>query len=181
MRLLGKDNAFGRARSQESAAQASQFETMVDPLVPLILRYFVRRLDNRDDAADCTAETVLVLWRRQAKLPSEPDELRAWSYGVARHVLANHERGKRRRAAVDHSLRLALRVPTPPPPDEAIIALEALKSLRGADQELVRLVVWEQLSVADAGRVLGITPGTARTRYSRALGRLRDRFAQIND
>ena len=181
MTLRQEINFFGGDRSLESAKRAGRFEAMVDPLVPLILRYFVRRLDNRDDAADCTAETLLVLWRRRAKLPPEPDELRAWSYGVARLVLANHQRGTRRRAAVDHSLRQALRVPNPPPPDEAIVAVEALKSLRGADQELLRLVVWDQLSVTDAGRVLGITPGAARTRYSRALARLRDRFAAIND
>ena len=56
----------------------------------------------------------------------------------------------------------------------------ALKLLSPRDQELVRLVVWEELSVADAGRSLGIRPGTARTRYSRALGRLRDAYATLD-
>ncbi len=155
------------------------FERAVAPLIPLLLRYFARRVSETDDAADCTSETLVVLWRHRSRLPSEPDEHRAWAYGIARRVLANHRRGRGRRAVADEALRAAAAVPVAPVPDEAFIAVEALALLPARDQELIRLVVWEELSVADAGRVLAIRPGAARTRYSRAMARLRTVYARI--
>lgn len=156
------------------------FEDAVAPLVPLLLRYFARRVVPTDDAADCTSETLLALWRHRSRLPTTDNERRAWAYGIARKVLANHNRGRIRRATANQALRDAAVIPAAPIPDEAFTAAEALKLLSHRDQELVRLVVWEELSVADAGRALGIRPGTARTRYSRALSRLRTTYALLD-
>ena len=47
------------------------------------------------DAADVTAETFLVAWRRYDDAP--PGDGRPWLFGIARHVLANHHRSGRRR------------------------------------------------------------------------------------
>lgn len=156
------------------------FEAAITPLVPLLLRYFTRRVTPTDDAADCTSETLLALWRHRRRLPTSDEERRAWAYGIARKVLANHQRGRIRRALADHALRTAAAAPIAPIPDEAFTAAEALKLLSPRDQELVRLVIWEELSVADAGRALGIRPGTARTRYSRALSRLRQKYTILD-
>ena len=156
------------------------FEDAVAPLVPLLLRYFARRVAPTDDAADCTSETLHALWRHRSRLPTTDNERRAWAYGIARKVLANHNRGRIRRATANQALRDAAAIPAAPIPDEAFTAAEALKLLSPRDQELVRLIVWEELSVADAGRALGIRPGTARTRYSRALSRLRTTYALLD-
>lgn len=85
-----------------------------------------------------------------------------------------------RRELAHEALRAATAVPTPPVPDEAFIAAEALKLLPERDQELIRLVVWEELSVAEAGRVVGVGPATARSRYSRALTRLRGAYEALD-
>jgi RNA polymerase sigma-70 factor (ECF subfamily) len=155
------------------------FEDAIAPLVPLLLRYFVRRVTPSNDAADCTSETILALWRHRSRLPKAEDQRRAWAYGFARKVLANYLRGKARKAKADEALRAAAAVPPTPVPDEAYIAAEALTLLSQAEQELIRLVVWEELSIAEAGRLLGIRPGAARTRYSRAMERLRITYAQL--
>lgn len=156
------------------------FEAAIAPIVPLLLRYFARRVTPADDAADCTSETLLALWRHRSRLPQADNERRAWAYGIARKVLANHHRGRARRAMADNALRSAAAVAVTPIPDEAFIAAEALKLLPSRDQELLRLIVWEQLSIADAGRALGIRPGAARTRHHRALARLRDAYAALD-
>jgi RNA polymerase sigma-70 factor (ECF subfamily) len=52
---------------------------------------FVLRRSRRDDAADIVSETFLVAWRRKDQIPSEP-MTRAWLYGGARRVMANHRR-----------------------------------------------------------------------------------------
>ena len=171
--------AAGAAPAEADADR--DFETAVAPLVPLLLRYFARRLTLSEDAADCTSETLLALWRHRSRLPDTEDQRRAWAYGIARKVLANHHRGRTRRAVAADALRAAAATPVAPIPDEAFTAAEALKLLPARDQELIRLIIWEELSVADAGRVLGIRPGTARTRYSRALSRLRRTYANLED
>jgi DNA-directed RNA polymerase specialized sigma24 family protein len=56
-------------------------------------------------------------------------------------------------------------------------AITALASLSARDQELVTLVVWEGLSIAEAGSILGIRPEAARARYSRARRNLRARLS----
>ncbi|GAA3656160.1 RNA polymerase sigma factor [Microbacterium marinilacus] len=171
--------ASADSASRERDAERA-FEAAVAPLVPLLLRYFTRRVTPADDAADCTSETLLALWRHRSRLPHADDERRAWAYGIARRVRANHHRGRVRRATADSALRAAAATPVPPVPDEAFVAAEALALLPERDQELIRLVIWEELSVADAGRVLGIRPGAARTRYHRALARLRRSYAALD-
>jgi len=49
-----------------------------------VLRYFVRRLDVRADAADLLAETFLIAWRRLDDIPD--GHPLPWLYGVARRV-----------------------------------------------------------------------------------------------
>lgn len=156
------------------------FEGAVAPLVPLLLRYFARRTTPADDAADCTSETLIALWKHRGRLPEDEGERRAWAYGIARKVLSNYRRGRVRRDLAHDALRAAAAVPAPPVPDEAFVAAEALKLLPERDQELIRLVVWEELSIAEAGRVLGIRANTARSRYSRALTRLRAAYESLD-
>jgi RNA polymerase sigma-70 factor (ECF subfamily) len=68
------------------------------------------------------AETFTVAWRRIADVPSGQDA-RAWLYGVARRVLANHDRAIRRR--LDE--RLAA--------DVAVHSVNDVSEDEGADRE----------------------------------------------
>lgn len=167
-------------RRQATRAESQVFEDAVAPLVPLLLRYFARRVSPVNDAADCASETLVALWKHHTRLPSAENERRAWAYGVARKVLANYRRGRGRRDQAQDALRAAATIAPSVVPDEAFIAAEALKLLPERDQELIRLVVWEDLSIAEAGRVIGIGAATARSRYGRALKRLRGAYATLD-
>lgn len=173
--MTATDSATDTSRTADRA-----FEDAVAPLVPLLLRYFTRRVTPTDDAADCTSETLTVLWKHRARLPRSEDERRAWAYGIARKVLSTHRRGRLRRERADEALRAAAAVPVAPVPDEAFIAAEALKLVPARDQEIIRLVVWEELTIADAGRVLGLGAATARSRYARALALLRAAYERLD-
>ncbi|TPW76720.1 RNA polymerase sigma factor [Schumannella sp. 10F1B-5-1] len=148
-------------------------DALAEQLIPELLRYFVRRLDDSEDAADAVSETLVVIWRRRRHLPSGEDPARAWAYGVARKVLANARRGRLRRDAAAEHLRerLAEEVVDAHPDLDLRRALDAL---RADDRELVLLVAWEGFGVAEAGAVLGLKPEAARARYSRARARLRE-------
>ncbi len=59
------------------------------------LRYALRRTDP-ETARDVAAETFLVAWRRLDVIPPDDGQGGPWLYGVARRVLANAERSRRR-------------------------------------------------------------------------------------
>jgi RNA polymerase sigma-70 factor (ECF subfamily) len=113
----------------------------------------------------------LIAWRRLDELP--PDPL-PWLLGTARRVLANRRRGAQRAHALHDRLDSRRR------PSEAVPAAldhrvaAALSELGARDRELLMLIAWEGLSVAETAVVLGARAGTVAVRPHRA----RQRFAQ---
>jgi RNA polymerase sigma-70 factor (ECF subfamily) len=140
-----------------------------------VLAYALRRAAGPEDAADATAETFLVAWRRLVDLPPGA-EARLWLFGVARRALANHERGERRRGRLAEQLRATARteLSTRPAPDgDGAAVLAAIDRLGAGDRELLLLIGWEELTPGEAAKVLGISALAARTRLHRARARLR--------
>lgn len=146
------------------------FEESVRTMMPDLLAYFVRRVLPREDAADCLSETMLVLWRRKRSLPLEGSEQRAWAFGVAKRVLANHRRGSIRRHALGDRIRAEIRENASAESSEP----DLLAALPAKDGELVRLIVWDGFGIAEAGALLGLKPSAARMRFARAKDKLRD-------
>lgn len=141
-----------------------------------VLGYALRRVEDREDAADVVAETFGVAWRRIGDVPPAP-ESRLWLYGVARRILANQRRGEVRRRRLSDRLREELRVTgagDASSADERVLAVgEALAALPEQDREVLLLANWEGLTPAEIATVIGVPGATARTRLHRARGRLR--------
>jgi RNA polymerase sigma factor (sigma-70 family) len=140
-----------------------------------ILGYALRRVEEPEDAADVVAETFLVAWRRLDEVPIDA-RARLWLFGVARRVIANRHRAERRRTRLGERLAESLRAELatqPAPAGEAAEALRAMRELGDDDRELLLLVSWEELSPAEAAKVLGISSLAARSRLHRARRRLR--------
>jgi|SRR6185312_8312729 len=140
-----------------------------------ILAYALRRVEDREDAAEVVAETFLVAWRRLDEVPVD-ESARLWLFGVARRVIANLHRSERRRTRLAERLAEALRTELgtqPAPAGEAAEALRAIGELGEDDRELLLLVSWEELSPGEAAKALGISSLAARSRLHRARRRLR--------
>jgi RNA polymerase sigma factor (sigma-70 family) len=119
-----------------------------------LFAYAVRRVECEADAADVVADVFTVAWRRLPEVPDPPADL-LWLYGVARRVVAGKRRSARRLR--DLSARLQARpVSTPTSGDQLTDRLaDAVSRLRPAEREALALVHWEELSHAEAARVLG--------------------------
>jgi RNA polymerase sigma-70 factor (ECF subfamily) len=140
-----------------------------------VLGYALRRVADREDAADVVAETFGVAWRRIDDVPAGA-EARLWLFGVARRVLANQRRGELRRLRLADRLReqLRLSVSLDDAPDERADEIAAaLAALSEQDREVLLLASWEELTPTEIAAVIGVPPATARTRLHRARGRLR--------
>jgi RNA polymerase sigma factor (sigma-70 family) len=141
-----------------------------------VLGFALRRVDRPEDAADVTAETFLVAWRRLAHVPTGL-ETRPWLYGVARRVLANHRRGDRRRTALGARLRRDLATSVPDASGHVVQRADvtaAMERLSARDQEVLQLHLWEGLEPREIAEVLGLTTVVVRPRLSRARARLRE-------
>lgn len=141
-----------------------------------VLGFAIRRTDRPEDAADVTAETFLVAWRRLAHVPDGPEQ-RPWLYGVARRVLANHRRGERRRSSLGDRLRRELTAAMPDASDDVVQRADvtaAMRRLSARDQEVLELHLWEGLQPREIAEVLGIATTVVRPRLSRARARLRE-------
>jgi RNA polymerase sigma-70 factor (ECF subfamily) len=158
----------------DDAAARRRFEELFEAHYAELTRFATRRV-GADAAGDVVAGTFLVAWRRFADLPT--DHARAWLYATARQVIANELRGRTRwerltaKAAVggdvhvaDHSARV----------DEQLRVRAVLAQLSPADQEVLRLIEWDGLDVAEAALVLRCTRAAVKVRLHRA----RRRFAQ---
>ena len=132
---------------------------------------YVRRRAPADAVEDAVAETFLVAWRSLDRLGEHP---LPWLYGVARRVLANESRGRRRRGAL--WTRLAHQTQRP---DEPLLAAEVSEPLRGAllalgpaEREALLLIAWEGLTPQQAARAAGCSAVAFRGRLHRARRRL---------
>lgn len=155
-----------------AADDQGRFEHVFDRHHRQVLAYCLRRTLNRADAEDATADVFAVAWRRRAVAP-EPHQALPWLYGIARRTLANQRRGNDRRARLRVQLDAAVSAGVPLPHASGP-AIAALDRLRPEDQELLRLVAWEELRHDEIAEVLGISANAVAIRLHRA----RVRFEQ---
>ena len=161
------------------ASRLARFDALFTEYQRAVLAYAMRRTPTLADAEDAAAETFTIAWRKFDAIP-ETEPL-PWLYAVARRVLANHRRGTGRRERLAALLQVQ-DVPTPMRfgEDLGVPAVAALATLSTSDQEVLRLVAWEELGNQQIATVLGISANAvairlhrARTRFAEALSRMR--------
>ena len=146
----------------------------------MLLAYARRRVDEQT-ADEVLAETFLVAWRRRDEVPEGFE--RAWLFGVARNTILTAARSARRLVNLRSKIRSATPQSWNDSPvdvgDRAGALLPALRTLREADREILMLVAWEELSHAEIGRAMGISPNAVAIRVHRARKRLADRMTAL--
>jgi RNA polymerase sigma-70 factor (ECF subfamily) len=141
-----------------------------------LTRFAVRRVGGAQ-AADVVGETFLVAWRRRRDIPR--DRPGPWLFATAGFVIKHEIRGARRRTDLHDRAASEIEATRPAEDDHAaavadrLLVQQVLAGLSERDQELLRLVEWDQLSLPDAAAVLGCSAATMKVRLHRA----RRRFA----
>src|ERR1051326_8915669 len=125
----------------------SRFEEIYEGHREHVVAYFRRRV-AADAVDDLVAETFLVCWRKLDQVPREP---LPWLYAVARNMLANHYRAVAPRG-LPAELPRGENVYLPIERDEVLV--RAFARLSEADREVLRLVAWEQLSLAATAKAV---------------------------
>ncbi len=175
------------SRGVESAAGSAaelRFARLYDLHERPIRDYCRRRLDaHRVD--DAVAEVFLTAWRKLDNVPVD-DTARLWLYRVAYRVVGHQWRSRIRRRRLDQRLRSATASALPGLDDAVIerdehrLVLRAAASLGKTDGEVLRLSVWEQLSIADIADLLDIEPNAVKQRLHRARRNLAREFRRLD-
>ena len=141
--------------------------------------YLRFHLPSPDTAEDLTAEVFLRALRSFHSFDPSLGTPKAWLFRIAQNVLRDHRRQARRRPTFPLSAFRDLQYQAPSPEErllweeEVSRLLLALSKLPARDQEIIGLCYASDLSVTEAGEILGLAGSAARTRLWRALRRLR--------
>jgi RNA polymerase sigma factor (sigma-70 family) len=162
------------------------FEVFYREQVEDLQRFVVRRVGDRERAADLTAEIFLAAIDSAHRYRSRRGTPKAWLYGIARALVANDRRRRGRERAREERFRgsALLDEEDAARMDARIDAAaqsrrlyEAMDRLPDAERAVLELVALDELAVAEAAAAVGVRSGTARVRLHRARHKLRAELA----
>jgi RNA polymerase sigma factor (sigma-70 family) len=159
------------------AGDPDAFVEVLDRHESAVWGYLVRRA-GRDRAEDLLGEVWATAYGSRGTYDRSYPSARPWLFGVALNALRHHWRSRLDTEHLTDETELAGSEDPWPGVDERIhgeaVLRTALARLRPEHREVLVLVVWEDLSIADAARVLRIPAGTARYLLHQARRDLRD-------
>jgi RNA polymerase sigma factor (sigma-70 family) len=154
------------AQEGDPGALASILRTLGDRLMPLASAL----CGGTAEADTLVGDTLSRVYERIADL-HEPDALTAWSRRVMVRKFIDHQRWLKRRPKVSiDSVDVTTGLGTS---DEEVDLRAAVTRLDRRDRALLVLHYWQRLTIAECARELDIPEGTAKSRLSAALRRLR--------
>jgi len=185
-----KQNKFEASIEDTPEFRRERFRVLYNDLYDDLWRYVQRRSINTEEARDTLSEVFLVAWRRLEDIPAG-NEARLWLFGVARNLVKTSWR-KRKRSG-DLLVRIGSEMSTRVTTDEeldnsgVLKIVKALQFLSENDQEILRLLAWENLSHKEISVVLGCSENAVAIRIRRARVRLmkvlqsEKSFSEINN
>ena len=126
-------------------------------------------LDGDADAEEAVGEAVLRAWERWGTL-RDPEAVRPWLLKITVNCAHGLRRKNGRVTSMADMAQVAGTVE--PPPVSGL--WEAVCRLPRDSRAVVTLYYYEDMTVAEIARVLGVAQGTVKSRLSRARSRLKE-------
>jgi RNA polymerase sigma-70 factor (ECF subfamily) len=162
----------GDARSGEALVRA-----LYEQHGRYLVAYAARLTGDRQLAEDIVQETLLRAWRHADKLTDEQGSVRGWLLTVTRNIATDKARARKARPpeveetpevhdvrdARDHAEDVA----------NSLVVAEALRTLSPEHRAALVETYYQGRTMTEAAKVLGIPPGTVKSRVHYALAQLR--------
>jgi RNA polymerase sigma-70 factor (ECF subfamily) len=158
--------------STEDVALRALFDQHAAPLLSYALRLTG---GDRGRAEDVVQETLLRAWRHPEALDEQRGPVRSWLFTVARNVAVDAHRARRSRPTEVGDEALAI-VPAVDEIENALdswLLADAMSGLSAEHRAVLVETYYRGRSVAEAAAVLGVPPGTVKSRTFYALRALK--------
>ncbi|WP_194894848.1 sigma-70 family RNA polymerase sigma factor [Catenulispora pinisilvae] len=170
-----------------ASADAERLKSLYADHAGPLLGYVLKLTDgDRGRAEDVVQETFLRAWQHAEAFAPERGSPRAWLCTVARNIVVDQARARRsrpREVGGEDGLAIAAARDAAVQDDQDRILLgwevaEAMATLSPDHRAVLRETYFKGLSVAEAAEVLGVPPGTVKSRTYYALRALRTAFEE---
>ncbi len=170
MSIIGR-GPRGGSKSSDEALIRSLYEEHGRSL----LAYATRLTGDRAAAEDVVQETLLRAWKHSESLVNQRGSVRGWLLTVARNIVTDRARAKASRPtevaespgigplAGDHAENVV----------NSMVVLAALDRLSAEHREVLVELYYRGRTVSEAAQVLGVPPGTVKSRSYYALRAMR--------
>lgn len=168
----------GTSRRHQEAADEALIRTLFEEHGRAVLAYATRLTGDRAAAEDVMQETLLRAWRHPESLLNGKGSVRGWLLTVARNIVTDRARARAARPAevaetpysqpveIDHADAVV----------DSVVVLEAMDRLSEDHREVLFEIYFHGRTVNEAAKMLGIPPGTVKSRSYYALRALRESF-----
>jgi RNA polymerase sigma factor (sigma-70 family) len=170
-----------RAREGDERA----FEELMRTYQPLAFRTAYLLTGSAADAEDAVQTALVKAWRALPRFRSG-SPFKPWLLRIVANEAHNRRRSERRRGEL--SLRASAAhspADAAPSPEGAALGreqrealLRAVESLGERDRDVIACRYFLELTEAETAEVLGVRPGTVKSRTARALERLREEVGE---
>jgi RNA polymerase sigma factor (sigma-70 family) len=166
---------------RDSVSDPTVFSSVYERHLRAVSNYVARRT-LAELSEDLTAEVFVRAFRNRGVFRDDHGSALPWLLGIANHLIADHRRAERRR--LETLQRLAAATPVSSDTSVGVLAPDLVRELLrlpAADRDTLLLVVWGELTYAEAATALSVPIGTIRSRIARARQRLRRAIGQPAD
>jgi RNA polymerase sigma factor (sigma-70 family) len=166
---------------RDSVLEPAIFSSLYERHLRAVASYVATRI-GPELSEDLAAEVFVHAFRKRAVFRDDHGSALPWLLGIANNLIADHRRAERRR--LQTLQRLAAARPASSETSVVVLGPElvgALLCLPAADRDTLLLVVWGELSYAEAATALSVPIGTVRSRIARARQRLGAAIGQPAD
>lgn len=180
--LAGEEELVRRFQAGDTSA----FGKLLAHHEPFVLSLLRRLVRDPATAEDLCQETFLRVLRGLPHFRAESG-LRTWIYRVAHNAATDHLRGRGPDDSLDSRAEEGFEPSAPGPTPTASVeegelrkaVEEAMETLPAVQREVLHLLYWEDLSVAEIARATGMPDGTVKTHLFRGRQALRGKVVGL--
>jgi RNA polymerase sigma-70 factor, ECF subfamily len=168
-------------RARGATAREGTLRTLYDDHAAVLLAYALRLTGgDRSRAEDIVQETLLRAWRNLDRLDQATGPVRPWLFTVAQHLAIDAHRARRARPPEvgEEALATVAELDQVEGTLDRIIIADALGSLSSDHRSVLVETYFNGRTIAQAAVVLGIPPGTVKSRCYYALRALKLALAE---
>jgi RNA polymerase sigma-70 factor, ECF subfamily len=162
-------------RGSSTASDEALIRSLYEEHGRSLLAYATRLTGDRAAAEDVVQETLLRAWKHAEAMVNQRGSVRGWLLTVARNIITDRARARASRptevaetpgtgpVAGDHAENVV----------NSMVVLDALDRLSTEHREVLVELYYRGRTVSEAAQVLGVPPGTVKSRSYYALRAMR--------